>query len=129
MLPPAESATAEGQPNLLPPPAPLDGFAAEEFKARRDAVRAACGDGIVLVRGATEDEVPYGLAMRYRQSSSFYYLTGVDTPGAFLVLLPEVVSARSGLHGVPADVREVLFLPVRDPAAEVWTGPKLGPGE
>jgi hypothetical protein len=65
MLSPAETAHSRRTSNLLSPPAPLDGFAAEELKARRDAVRAACRDGIVLVRGATEDEVPYGLAVRY----------------------------------------------------------------
>jgi Xaa-Pro aminopeptidase len=83
----------------------------------------------VVVRGATEDEVPYGLAARYRQNSSFFYLTGVDAPGAFLVLLPGGLSAAYGLRKVPAEVREILFLPARDPAVEVWTGPKLGPGE
>src|SRR3954447_21054717 len=100
MLPPAESTTTDGQPNLLPAPAPLDGFSPEEFTARRDALRAACPDGIVVVRGATEDEVPYGLAARYRQNSSFFYFTGVDAPGAFLVLLPGGLSAAYGLRKV-----------------------------
>src|SRR5689334_9731698 len=129
MLPPAERATSEAGPKLIPPPAPLDGFSPEEFKARRDALRAACPDGMVVVRGAAEDEVPYGLAARYRQNSSFFYLTGVDAPGAFLVLLPEGLSAAYGLRKAPAEAREILFLPARDPAVEVWTGPKLGPGE
>lgn len=128
-IPPADAVGSETAPALLPPPAPLDGFAAAEFKARRDALQTACGDGIVLIRGATEDEIPHGLAARYKQHASFFYLTGVDTPGAFLVLLPEGVSAASGLRGFAADVKQILFLPTRDAAAEVWTGPKLGPGE
>lgn len=130
-LPPADASAGSPAQKLalLPPPSPLDGFAPSEFKARRDALRAACPDGIILIRGATEDEVPHGLATRYRQNSSFFYLTGVDTPGCFLVLLPENVSATSGLRGYAPEVKELLFLPARDPAAEIWTGPKLGPGE
>src|SRR3954466_4660972 len=107
MLPPSADApaddAADSGPALLPPPPPLDGFAPSEFKARRDALRAACPDGIILVRGATEDEVPHGLATRYHQNSSFLYLTGVDTPGGFLVLLPENVNPRSGLRGYPVE--------------------------
>lgn len=129
-IPPAAAdVAAESKPILLPSPAPLDGFSADEFKARRQALRRAVPDGVILVRGATEDEVPHWAPLRYRQNASFFYLTGVDTPGAFLVLLPEGLLAGLGMRNVKADVREVLFLPPRDAAAELWTGPKLGPGE
>ena len=129
-IPPADtSAASDAKPSLLPPPPPLDGFAPQEFKARRDALRAGCPDGILLVRGSTEDEVPAWAPLRYRQNSNFFYLTGVDTPGAFLVLLPDGITASSGLRGVPAGVREVMFIPNRDASAEAWSGPKLGPGE
>jgi Xaa-Pro aminopeptidase len=125
----ADPAAAESKPILLPPPAPLDGFSVDEFKARRAALRAAVPDGIILVRGSTEDEAPHWAAVRYRQNSAFFYLTGVDTPGAFLVLLPDGVAAGTGLKNVKNDVRSILFLPARDAAAEQWTGAKLGPGE
>jgi Xaa-Pro aminopeptidase len=124
-IPPADS--AEMDTNSSTAPAPLDGFTPEEFKARRDALRAACPEGLILLRGATEDQaVAPGT---YRQNSHFFYLTGVDTPGAFLVLLPEGVSASSGLRDLPPAAREVLFLPARSPYVETWTGPKLTPGE
>ena len=128
-IPPADPQASEHKHALLSPPVPLGGFAAEEFKARRDALRAACPDGLVLIRGGTEDEVVEGSAGVYRQNASFYYLTGVDTPEAFLVLLPESLPASVGLRGVERDVREVLFIAPRDAAKELWTGPKLGPGE
>jgi Xaa-Pro aminopeptidase len=128
-IPPADTPASEHKHALLPPPAPLGGFAAEAFKARRDALRAACPDGIVLLRGATEDEVVEGSAGVYRQNASFFYLTGVDTPSAFLVLLPESLPAPVGLRGAERDIKEVLFLPSRDANRELWTGPKLGPGE
>ncbi len=109
------------------PSAPLDGFAAEEFLDRRERLRAACSDGVVLIRGAAEEDFPHGVP--YRQNSTFFYLTGIDTPGAVLALLPDDVPARSGLRDAPVDTREFLFLPARTPSMEAWTGPKLGPGE
>ncbi len=124
-MPPTDTSTPDTRPLLITPPPPLDGFSSEEFCARREALRAACPDGIVVVRGATEDEaVPPGV---YRQNSPFFYLTGVDTPGALLVMLPQGVPASAGIRGVPAHLREFLFLPARNPQRETWTGPKLGP--
>jgi Xaa-Pro aminopeptidase len=126
-IPPADTLPHETPKFGNAPPKPLDGFAPEEFQARRTALRAACPEGLILIRGATEDEtVP---PTPYRQDRDFFYLTGVDTPGAFLVLLPDGVSATSGLRDLPPDIRELLFLPARSPVGETWTGPKLGPGE
>lgn len=105
------------------PLAPLDGFSQDEFRARRAALRARCQSGIVLVRGAEEEA--HG---PFRQDSDFFYLTGVDTPGGYLVLLPDDLSPTAGIRDLGADVREILFLPARDPKGETWTGPKLGPG-
>ncbi|HLH79355.1 MAG TPA: Xaa-Pro peptidase family protein [Chthonomonas sp.] len=109
------------------PPLPLDGFSTEEFRSRRKALRETYPDGILLVRGSTEREFTGPLP--YRQNSAFYYLTGVQTPGAFLVMLPEGVPPHVGNTGLSKQVREILFLPARNPSWELWTGPKLGPGE
>jgi len=124
---PADSAAAATGPELLPPPAPLLGFSAEEYQVRRSALRSACPNGIILLRGSTEDEVVN--PARYRQNSTFLYFTGVETPGASLVLLPSDLSAEIGVRGATSDTREVLFLPARNASVETWTGPKLGPGE
>lgn len=125
-IPPADIAPVESKPVTAEPAPPLDGFPPEEFKARRDALRAACPDGLILVRGATEEEAHPPAT--YRQNSTFFYLTGVETPGAFLVLLPDGVPASALQRDLPAEVRELLFLPARSPQGETWTGPKLGPG-
>ena len=123
---------ADPKPFVAMPHPPLDGFAPEEFRARRDQLRAACSDGIIVLRGATEDEVAKpGI---FHQSSSFFYLTGIETPGAFLVLLPEGVTAtsglrRAGLQTIAPEVREILFLPGRNATVETWSGAKLGHGE
>ncbi len=128
-IPPAESVDSDVKPAAASaPPQPLDGFAPEGFQARRDALRAACPDGLILLRGATEDEAAFSSGGTYRQNSAFFYLTGVETPGAFLAMLPDSVSASAGLRDAGADVREILFLPARNPGMETWTGPKLGPG-
>jgi Xaa-Pro aminopeptidase len=111
---------AKDEPDLF------GGVGAAEFRERRRRLRAACPDGLLIVRGGTEEEAPAG--SRYRQNNAFFYLTGVEAPGAFLALLPDHVPAPAGARGTSAEVRELLFLPARDPVAETWTGPKLGPG-
>ncbi len=52
---------------------------------------------------------------RYRQNSDFYYLTGLLEPESVLVLLPG-----------RAEGEAVLFLRDRDPAVELWDGPRIG---
>jgi len=125
-IPPADQATA-APAFLADPPLPLDGFPAEEFRERRDRLRAAFPDSIVMIRGSSDDE--FSGANVYRQNSSFFYLTGVETPGASLVLLPDSVPARTGLRDTPIEVRELLFLPPRNAGSETWSGPQMGPGE
>jgi len=51
----------------------------------------------------------------YRQDSDFHYLTGFPEPDAVLVLKP----GRE--HG-----EYILFCRERDPASEIWTGPRSG---
>lgn len=55
---------------------------------------------------------------RFRPDSDFHYLTGLEEPGAFAVLVP-----GSG----PEDAELTLFVRPRDPDAEVWTGRRIGP--
>ncbi|HLV79806.1 MAG TPA: aminopeptidase P N-terminal domain-containing protein [Chthonomonadaceae bacterium] len=125
-LPPADSAVPETRLHAADPTPPLDGFPPEEFQARREALRSACPEGMILIRGAAPEEA---VMAPYRQNSAFFYLTGVDTPGAFLVLLLEGVPASALQRDLPPTVREILFLPARSPLGETWTGPTIGPGE
>lgn len=122
--PPSDPAS---QKLVYTPPLPLDDFPVEEFRRRRKALRETYPDGIVLVRGATERE--FRGPLPYRQNSAFYYLTGVQTPGAFLAMLPDGLPPQAGNTGLSKQVREILFLPARNPSWELWTGPQLGPGE
>lgn len=86
-----------------------------EFAARRAEVLKALGsDGVLVLRGAPEDDVEKH--ERWRQTSDFFYLTGFDEPDAVLVLNPR------------ARHTSVLFVPPKDPAKELWDGAKTGPG-
>ncbi len=91
----------------------------EETRARRDRLvdllRARLpegGRGAFFLRGAEEDDEG-----EFRQESSFYYLTGLSTPGASLVLYFDAGSSV-----------ERLYLPPADPDQERWVGPMLGAG-
>jgi Xaa-Pro aminopeptidase len=88
-----------------------------EYAARRKALMRALPDGVTAIRGSEESE--FGEVGKFRQNSNFMYLTGVETPGAFLVLSPSA----------PEGARETLYIPERNPARERWTGPQIGPGE
>jgi Xaa-Pro aminopeptidase len=94
----------------------------EEYQARRAKLRAAV-DGPVVIFGHTGHEDTSEVAVFY-QEPYFYYLTGHDEPGAAVLMIPEPPSSKS-FEGP----REILFLPPRDPAQEVWDGPKLGPDD
>ncbi|MGH9259492.1 MAG: aminopeptidase P N-terminal domain-containing protein, partial [Acidimicrobiales bacterium] len=89
------------------------------FAARRRAVLAGVGRGVVLVPAAhaRDLEREYLQDNDFRQSNTFFYLTGLETADAWLVL------ARRGADTVDA----TLLLPPRNPGAERWTGLRLGP--
>jgi Xaa-Pro aminopeptidase len=57
-------------------------FPPEEFKARWGKVFEKIGDGLAVVQGVAQTN-GYQLP---RQSNSFYYLCGVETPGSYLLL-------------------------------------------
>jgi len=64
-----------------------------------------------VLKGAPE----LGSYAPFRQDNNFYYLTGVETPNALLML-------DASAH------RSILFLPRRDKNEEKWDGPCLFPG-
>ncbi len=101
----APSAAAQDKPAV-----PL-----REYAARRAQVLKALGsNGVLVLRGAPEDDVEKH--ERWRQTSDFYYLTGFDEPDAVLVLNPRERRTAA------------LFVPPKDPSKEAWDGPKTAPG-
>lgn len=92
---------------------------AADFASRRrdlmERIKTVAGEGeaIVVLRG----EGPAGDS-KYKQSNEFVYLTGVETPGAALILQPE-------------EGRETLYLPPREGSSigfRAEVGDAFGPG-
>jgi Xaa-Pro aminopeptidase len=84
---------------------PRCGLGKEFHAGRRAALREALKSGVVVVRGlpATRDYAAF------RQDKVFWYLTGVESPGAWLLM-----DCESG--------REVLLLPDPNRMEEMWEG-------
>jgi Xaa-Pro aminopeptidase len=83
----------------------------EEFAARRAKVLEKIGDGVAVMQGYTET----ASYEKFRQSNQFYYLTGVETPRAMLVLDGKAKSST-------------LYLLPTSPQMERSEGPLLAPG-
>ncbi len=82
------------------------------FAARRNALMKKIEGSIAVLEGAA-DTFAY---IPFRQDNNFYYLTGIETPQAYLII--DAVEHRS-----------ILFLPPRNRMLETWEGPRLYPGE
>jgi Xaa-Pro aminopeptidase len=70
------------------------------------------GDGVLVALGSQAPSADY---LQFFQNSPFRYLTGITEPGAALVI------TKTG-----GRVEEQLFVLQRNPAREVWEGPRLG---
>jgi Xaa-Pro aminopeptidase len=98
-----------------------DYLSAEFHRGRRDIVRQILPDNAVaFVFGAATRNRSNDVSHEYRQSSNFLYLTGSEEPGSVLLIAP------GGIRVDGRTVREVLFVPPRDPSEEVWTGRRFG---
>jgi Xaa-Pro aminopeptidase len=110
----ARSETA-APPNLRQtPPAPKfdDKERVAELMQRRERVAKSIGPQSFMILFSTEPRVyANDVDYPYRQENNLYYLTQLKQKGATLVLLPGNTK-----------VREILFLPRRNPGAETWTG-------
>lgn len=96
----------------------IAGQPVSEYQGRRQALLDRTGDLVVILGARSED---FGEFERFRQKNDFMYLTGIERPGAILILVPEDLA----LDGQP---REIVFLPPPDPFLVRWEGPLDGPG-
>lgn len=85
-------------------------------KRRRQLMRMAGEEAIVVLAAAPERVRSRDTHHPYRQDSDFWYLTGFVEPEAVLVLMP------GRRHG-----ESILFCRERDPEREAWDGGRLGP--
>ena len=83
-----------------------------EIAGRRAALARAIGEGTLVVMAAPEASISRN---GYVPDQNYLYLTGLREPGGALVLK---------VHGGVGDAQ--LFVADKSPAAEVWTGTRLG---
>ncbi len=110
-------------PTILQPASADDDKLANQPKAdyhtRRQKLMSQLKDGIVVLIGQREEDL--GEVARFRQKNDIMYLTGVETPAAYLMLIP------AGLLADKA-AKEIVFIPPRNLRRERWTGVQIGPG-
>ncbi len=88
----------------------------KEFaRRRRQLMRMAGPDAIVVVAAAPERVRNNDAHYPYRQDSDFHYLTGFAEPEAVLALVPGRAAGET-----------ILFCRERDPERERWDGPRAG---
>ena len=93
------------------------GISAQAYaRRRRQLMRMAGDDAIVVIPSAPERIRSRDTHYPYRQDSDLWYLSGFAEPEAVLVLLP------GRRHG-----EALLFCRERDPEREGWDGPRVGP--
>jgi Xaa-Pro aminopeptidase len=93
---------------------PGHGFAGDDnsfYAARREALMKRISKSVAVLEGAPDPRA----YTAFRQDNNFYYLTGVETPNALLLL----DSAQN---------HTILFLPPRNKDEEKWNGLRLFPG-
>ncbi len=83
-----------------------------EYAQRRAAFASRMREGFLVLPGAPEPARDY---MDFAQEPNFFYLNGIDEPGAALVMVKQGTT-----------VTITLFVQPRDPAREVWSGFRLG---
>jgi Xaa-Pro aminopeptidase len=101
-------AAALGASFAHPTPSPPADLPAAVYRERRDRVMKALGGCIGVV--AAQGEVS-GITEDFRQDADFFWLTGINEPGAYLVFAPKAPFNKV-----------TLYLKPRDPEAERWTG-------
>ncbi len=87
---------------------------AELAARRREVARRIGNSGVLMLFSAEPRVYANDVDYPYRQENNLYYLTGIKQAGVTLVLVP---GART--------LKEILFIPRRDPWQETWTGRML----
>jgi Xaa-Pro aminopeptidase len=88
----------------------------EIVRRRKQLMRMAQDDAIIILPAAPERIRSNDTHYPYRQDSDFWYLTGFAEPDAVLVMVP------GRKHG-----ENLLFCRERNPEREAWDGPRIGP--
>lgn len=97
--------------------APPAGVPVDLLRHRRAALLESLGPGVAVIRSAdARGDLDYAQDSDFRQDNDFYYLTGLETPGSWLVFFRRPATTDS----------VVLYVPERNPGQETWTGRQPG---
>jgi Xaa-Pro aminopeptidase len=100
----------------------LDSVPKAEYRQRRVKLAAELHGGSAVIFAAHEPPMEY---QDYRQDEDFFYLTGSNEPGGALLIIGDGPATTTRLGPLPAhSYREILFLPMRNPIREKYTGAK-----
>ena len=93
----------------------------EAYAARRARLAERVGKGVVIIPAGQRQDLERLVLQDndFRQDDYFFYLTGLETPGAWLM----VVATDGAVEST------TLYLPRVNPMMMRWTGVQLGPGE
>lgn len=86
-----------------------------EFKERREKLIGKLAGAAAVLSAASFKQRSNDTDFPFRQSSNFYYLTGLHEPDAYLVITPQGKGSLT-----------TLFVRPKDPALEQWSGIRLG---
>jgi Xaa-Pro aminopeptidase len=116
--------TKSNSPGLIriTPPAPkfTDLERQMELAKRRQSVAGKIGPNGILILFSAEPRIyTNDVDYEFRQENNLYYLTMLKQKGAKLVLIP----------GADNGIKEVIFLPKRNPQFETWNGKMYSPEE
>jgi Xaa-Pro aminopeptidase len=119
--PAAAQIPADGRPPVRELPGVGRAVDAEAYAARRARLAERVETGVIVVPAGGRQDLELLVLQDndFRQDDYFYYLTGLETPGAWLLIV-----ASDGAVETTA-----LFLPRVNPMMMRWTGIQLGPGE
>lgn len=90
-----------------------DCFTAGDFVQRRERLLSEVNDGVVIMDAALFP-------------SEFYFLTGVQSRTAKVIILPDEIAKKTPKPGA---WRTTLYLPPKSPRAGVWDDPELSYGD
>lgn len=96
------------------PPTPRADSQVYRLRRERISSRMGASAALILHNGNLQTRAN-DTEFRFRPDSNFHYLTGLSEPGAVLVIRPD--------HPQPF----TLFVAPLDPAAERWSGRRIGP--
>jgi len=88
-------------------------FPGSEFTEHREKLAAEANDGVILIDAASS---PY----------EFYYLTGVRSHTAKLIIIPDRIAKKTPK---PEVWKTTIYLPPKSPRAGVWDDPELSAGD